>query len=104
MPVKYHSGLLHSLGISTNIRDSDIIKVKVACNQRKNLIKLVTNKCFQVPYKVQTDRMRRPLVTPEAMQTELHLQEIKEYAKGDMVGRADVPLDSLFANSLVLYR
>lgn len=100
--VKWHSGPLHSVGISTDIKDSDIIKVGAACNQ-KNLIKLATNKCLQVPSKLRTDRMRLS-VTPEAIQAMLHLLVREEYSKGNMIGRTDFPPGSLFANSLVLYR
>lgn len=78
--VKWHSGPLHSVGISTNIKDSDIIKVGAACNQ-KNLIKLVTNKCLQVPCKLRTDRMRLSM-TPEATLAKLHLLERRDYSKG----------------------
>lgn len=100
--VKWRSGPLYSVGISTNIKDSDIIKVGAARNQ-KNLIKLGTNKCLQVPCKLRTERMRLS-VTPEAIQAKLHLLVRKEYSKGNMIGRTDFPPGSLFANSLVLYR
>lgn len=70
------SGPLRSVGISTNIKDSDIIKVGAARNQ-KNLIKLGTSKCLQVPCKLQTERMRLS-VTPEAIQAKLHLLVRKE--------------------------